>query len=368
MRHPRSKQGYILMLALTMLSLVMVLVTGLFNRATPFVFFDAAVIKREKAKQLALSGLQIAMSQLQARVEEQKDKPMPGASAQEPKGQSLEDQRRTKLFKSLIPTLNSWQKFPLTQVQDGVKGSIEICISCEQGKLDINELFDFQTKKFIGEGKPQGDMRKLMQSVFTKLAPYAKDKNLFAAFEKFLKQRHSKLHEVTELLRIKEFQEVFATRQFYEPSTQNKENVVKGKKQAVYLSDLFTIWSQEQTVNAWVLSDALCAVFGFNRAHADDTKVRKQMVEQAVEQKALSATSLDAMWPKGPQTLYGKELGAIASELKPLLSASFEPDSFSVISRGTIGNISQKIFAIIERREPDGDRSTAFVIKRLYVL
>jgi len=170
------------------------------------------------------------------------------------------------------------------------------------------------------------------------------------------------------LLRVKEFQEVFATRQFYEPPTQNNEQVPKGKKQAVYLTDLFTIWSQEETVSAWVLSDALCAIFGFNRPQAGDGQLRKQMVEQAVEQKALALKSLDAVWPKGPQLLYGKELGAISQEIKPLLSASFEPDTFSVISRGTVGNISQKIFAIIERREPEGDRSTAFVIKRLYVL
>lgn len=366
MRHFRLKEGYILILALSMLALVMVLVTGLFNRATPFVFFDSAVIKREKAKQLALSGLQIAMSQLQAHVEESQEKTAVLNAA--PKGPSIADQRKTKLFKSLVPTLNNWQKFPLTQEQDGIKGSIEICISCEQGKLDINELFDFKAKKFIQEGKPKNDMRKVMQSVFTKLEPYTKGKNLFGVFEKFLKQRHSKLHEVTELLGIKEFQEVFATRQFYEPSEKDKENIPRGKKRAVYLTDLFTIWSEEQTMSAWLLSDALCAVFGFKRAQADSLKVRKQIVEQAVEQKALASTSFDAVWPKGPQVLYGKELGAVSPELKPLLTAQFEPDMFLVISRGTVGNISQKISAIIERREPEGDRSTAYVIKRLYVL
>ncbi len=366
MMNSRTSQGYILILALSMLSLVMVLVTGLFNRTTPFIFFDATVIKREKAKQLALSGLQIAMSQLAAHVEPKEEKAAP--EPQTPKGPSLEEQRRTKLFKSVVPTLNNVQKFALTQALDGINGTIEICISCEQGKLNINELFDFKTKKFIDEGKGQGDMRKVMQSVFAKLTPYTKDKNLFAVFEKFLKQRHSKLHEVTELLRIKEFQEVFALRQFYDPPAQNKDLVAKGKKQAVYLTDLFTIWSDEQTVSAWLLSDALCAVFGFNRAQAEDVKARKQMVDQALEQKALSATSIDAMWQKGPQLAYGKELNAIDQELKPLLSPSFEPDVFSVMSRGTVGNISQKIFAIIERREPEGDRSTAFVIKRLYVL
>lgn len=366
MKNSRLLEGYILILALSMLSLVMVLVTGLFNRATPFIFFDATVIKREKAKQLALSGIQIAMSQLAASVQPKTDKVVPGDQAQ--KGPSIEEQRRTKLFKSLVPILNNIQKFPLTQSLDGINGTIEICVSCEQGKLNINELFDFKTKKFIGEGKSQGDMRKVMQSVFTKLAPYAKDKNLFAVFEKFLKQRHSKLHEVTELLRIKEFQDVFAVRQFYDPPQANKDLLVKGKKQAVYLTDLFTIWSDEQTVSAWLLSDAVCAVFGFNRVQAEDVKVRKQMVDQALEQKALSLTSLDAVWQKGPQLVYGKELTAIDQELKPLLSVSFEPDVFLVMSRGIVGNISQKIFAIIERREPEGDRATTFVIKRLYVL
>lgn len=376
----RLQQGYILILALSMLSLILVVVTGLYNRATPFIFFDAAVIKREKAMQLALTGLQVAMSQLAANVEPPKEAKVPEGQPKGPTNSPLipSDLRsqaeansiegRNKLFKALLPTLNHFQKFPLTQAQDGIKGSLEICISCEQGKLNINELFDFKTKKFIGEGKPQGDMRKMMQSVFAKLALYTNDKNLFGAFEKFLKQRHSKLHEVTELLRSKEFQSVFALRQFYEPPTQNNENVPKGKKQAVYLTDLFTIWSDQDTASVWVLSDAVCAVFGFNRVEFGDTKLRKQMTDQAIEQKALGATTVEAVWPKGPQALYGKEVGAINAELKPLLSASFEPDTFSVISRGTIGNISQKIFAIIERRDPEGDRSTSFVIKRLYVI
>ncbi|MGE0009477.1 MAG: hypothetical protein AB7F19_02960 [Candidatus Babeliales bacterium] len=379
MNNARSKHGYILILALSMLSLIMVIVTGLYNRATPFIFFDAIVIKREKALQLALSGVQVAMSQLAANVDEKKDQktnqpltpsesPSDLYRGAEKKGPSIEEQRRTKLFKALMPTLNHWQKYPLTQAVDGIKGTLEICICAEQGKININEIFDFKAKKFINEGKPQGDMRKVMQSVFAKLSLYTKDKNLFGVFEKFLKQRHSKLHEVTELLRVKEFQDVFASRQFYEPPLQIKKDLPKGKKQVVYLTDLFTIWSDQETANAWLLSDALCAVFGFNRVAYDDLKVRKQMTEQALEQKALSITSLDAVWPKGPQLLYGKELTAINTELKPLLSASFEPDTFSVISRGTVGDISQKIFAIIERRDPEGDRSTSFVIKRLYVI
>lgn len=369
MKHPRAHHGYILLLALSMLSLIMVLVTGLFNRATPFVFFDATIIKREKAKQLALSGLQIAMSQLQAAVPDKKDAQngaLPGTNAD--KGPSKESQQQEALFKALIPTLNNWQKFALTEPLDGIKATIEICVTCEQGKIDINEVFDFKTKKFLNEGKPQGDMRKMMQSLFTKLAPFASDKNLFAVFEKFLKQRHSKLQEVTQLLQIKEFEEVFGSRQFFEPPIKNNEPGAKGKKQAVYLTDLFTIWSQESTASAWVLTDALCAVFGFTRVSANDANIRKQMVTQAVEQKALAATTVDAAWPKGLQTVYGKDLAAIPAEIKPLLNPSFEPDTFGILCRGTTGNISQKIFAIIERREPEGERSAAFIIKRLYVL
>lgn len=364
MMQSRSPNGYILMLALTMLSLIIVLVTGLFNRTSPYLFFNAITIKREKAKQLALSGLEIAMAQLQAKVEEPRDKKTEG----DEKGPSPAQQRKAKLFQALLPSLNQWQMYKLTKVVDGIDGIIRVAISCEQGKFNINELFDFTTKKFVGEGKPRGDMRKVMQEVFGRLAPYTNGKNLFSVFEKFLKQRQYKLHDITELLRIKEFQEIFATRQFYEPPLQHNAQSKKGKKPPVYLTDIFTVWSDEDTLGVWVLSDAVAAIFGFTRAAVTTIKDRAGTVKQVFQDKALSLSSLEQLWPKGPQKLYGKELKAVPRDLQPLLRTSFEPDSFAVISFASVGNISQQIFAIIERREPEGERPTTFAIKRLYWL
>jgi len=68
-------------------------------------------INQEQAKLLATSGITIALSGLTE--------------------------------KTLLPHLNRWQTFHLTKDIDGVDGTIYICISSEDGKLNINKAFDF---------------------------------------------------------------------------------------------------------------------------------------------------------------------------------------------------------------------------------
>src|SRR5207302_419514 len=50
---------------------------------------------------------------------------------------------------NIIRMCNVWQQFLLTQEADGVDGTCEIYITCEHGKININELYDFEEKKYI---------------------------------------------------------------------------------------------------------------------------------------------------------------------------------------------------------------------------
>ena len=79
-----------------------------------------------------------------------------------------------------MPTLNRWQTFELTEEIDGLDGEIKLCITCEDGKLDLNQWYDFNKKKFIGgEGTHRGkfnmkhahsfDGKKIFKAVFAAL-------------------------------------------------------------------------------------------------------------------------------------------------------------------------------------------------------
>ena len=74
----RAHNGFILITTLMILSLAMVLISFMINRSTVFFPLAQTVIDREKAKELALGGLQLASSQLAyADVVEKEEKEKP---------------------------------------------------------------------------------------------------------------------------------------------------------------------------------------------------------------------------------------------------------------------------------------------------
>jgi hypothetical protein len=67
-------------------------------------------------------------------------------------------------------------------------------------------------------------------------------------------------------------------------------------------------------------------------------------------------------WDKILGPIYGKEYKAVPDQLKPLLSSQFEPTIFSVVSYATVGEVTQKMYAILQK-----DRTANhYIIKKLY--
>ena len=59
-----ASSGYILVLTLIILSIIVIMVTQLFNKGRVHLYYAKTMIEREQAKQLALGGIQLAMNQL----------------------------------------------------------------------------------------------------------------------------------------------------------------------------------------------------------------------------------------------------------------------------------------------------------------
>lgn len=355
--HQRS--GFILVLTLMILSMIVMLVTQLFQNSMIHFYFDRTMIEREKARSLAKGGIELAISMLT--IQEEK-KPTDKAAPALQKPDEEKKDPNIELLKRIEPALNRWQSFKLKEDVDGIDGEIKLCITSEDGKIDINQWYDFNKKKFIGEGETSLDGKKLFKALFNSVKKTASGKDLFEVFEKFLKQRQYKLNEVTELLSIKEFREAFKEAIFYEPPALKG---TKKEQRPVYLMDIFTLWSEAKTLNSWLLSDSICAIVGLKRAEPGDTQAREKEVEQLLKGMKSIEGDIKVTWEKVLQKLYGKELKAVPNEFSSLLAQKFEAKTFGILSYGTVGAITQKIFAIIERSK---NAQVPYTIKRLYWL
>jgi len=365
-----QRPGYVMVFSLMMIAIIIVLITAVVDRSRVHVHYMKTIIDREKAKSLAWSGVQVAMSQL-ATMHQSKKEDAAARTEKEAadKKKKTDVQQEAKQFiTTILPRLNRWQSFKLTKKNDGITGSIKICIGCEEGKININQLFDFQKKQFINEGAKQKDYKKIMQQFFAKIKEVVGGDKLFKTFEKFLKERENKLYDPTELLSIKEFKR-FNKNIFYTPddvASSDKKEV----KQTIYLQDIFTLWSGTRELNPWLFSHSLKVLLGLKTdAKGIGTQEEKKL------QEAMKQFKLPMTWPNSWDTmlapLYGKKFDHLSKEMKSLITTKFEPKVFSVLSYGTVGDVTQKLFIILERKKSSSsgnDATVEFSAKKFYWL
>jgi len=343
-----QKQGFIIPLTLMIISISVMIVSYIYVRSTVFVPYMGVMAKREQAKMIALGGVNIALAQI-----------MQQTKIKDKDGKEQKDDPAKQLVKNILPALNRAQTFKLTQAVDGINAEIQITISCEAGKIPINEVYDFETQKFLeledgsaqnvvippGGKKPEKKTWKdILQELFKRIETQTGGKKLFEAFEKFLKTRQYKVNDVTELLTIKEF-DVFKHAVWYEAPQQKKEK--KGeKKHPLYLQDLFTITSSNK-INPWYFSDSLGVVLDLPRAKAGEIKDREKKVSKWV-QNFKPTISWKTEWEKQLKPVYGVDLQNLPKGIEMTFDNEHVPEYFSVISQGTVDQVTQRLVAIIK--------------------
>lgn len=336
----QKNSGFILVLALMILTVVLVITTQIFNAGNIFSLISRTAIDREKAKRLALSGVQIAMAEL-----------FTGT------GEQPEEQK--KLLSTLVPVINRWQTIELTAERDGFEGELRVCVVCEQGKFNLNTFYDFQKKKFIDEDKPSGGMRKVAEDLFRRVRDLMGGKDLFPAFEKLLKERGYPFNDVTELFASPDFS-VFKNAVFYAPP-QAEQQV----KRPIYLTDLFTVSVATTALEPWLFSDAVCAVFDLARPAYGDVKKRSEDLKNSLpllKQKM----NWNADWDAVLRPLYGKDFTSLPKDIDSLLNSQFEPSTFSVVSYGKVGKISQRVLVVVDKHSKKRSGASPYIIKRMY--
>ena len=342
-----KKNGFVIPLVLMLISVAMILVTNIYQRGSTFVPFMSTIMRKEQAKQLAISGVHLAMSQLAHAADPEEGKapkkapPAKEGEKKEEQQQLSPEEQARNILSHILPTINEWQKFPLKKDIDGIDGTIKIAISCEEGKINLNSLYDFAQGKFKGEGQKEADWKKMLELIAKKMQQKVKSTgNLFESFEKFFKQRHYKVNDASELLTQDGFR-AYARLLFYEPPEKEKE------ERPIYLFDLFTVYGSGK-FQPWLLSDSVRGLLDMKRVAPNNEKKKKEMVQELLK-KFKPTINVAQDWGTLFQPLYGIEFTRLPKGIEAFFGSSFDPKIFSVVSYGKVGEITQRIYAILER-------------------
>ncbi len=360
------------------LALITTVLTQMYFRSMTFLPVTDLHIQRTKAQVLALGGVQLAISKLTGMVNAPtKSKP------------------NVDFLTRVLPALNRWEKVVLTEQQDGIDGEIRICLSCEDGKINLNQIKDLDAK--LKEKRTQAGQKSGLENAKDRLFESAKsqandsqapnvtpqDKYLerilikimnrltqltkgelesdkaASAIRNFLEQRD--LIDVTELLTLGELA-YFRRHVFYEPLLDDHSDQMR----PVYLTDLFTTWSDSPYLQPWLLSDSVTALFGFPRAMGNDIMKRERNIQEWVrlfKENAQWATD----WNASLGLVYGVDVQSLPKEALEMFDPKFQAQTFSVMVWATVSGVTQKLYAIL-KRSAQADKAASWGIAKLYWL
>lgn len=356
----KHSSGYILIVTMLMVASATALVNAIFYQSGVTVSLVYMAIGREKAKLLAFSGLEVTRAQLSyvsPKPEKQPANQAGNAQKQQPPDPVKE------LLTRILPSLNRWQTFELREQIDGIDAELKICIMSEEGKINLNKIYDFNKHVFMGEKAEQENWKTILKQLLKKVESEMKMSNLFESLEKFLKKAEEPFDDITQLLLIPEWQK-FKDMLYYQPAVPEH----KGTR-PLYLTDIFTLYSPTARLQPWLFSDSMLALIGFARASGQESGDRaKNVVEWLKSFKKNVNWKTD--WATSLKLVYQKELQSLPKGIDSVLSTTVAPKMFSVLSKATVEGISQHIFAYIEVIEQVENGQTIYdtTIKKWYLL
>ena len=339
-----KRNSYVLLFTLSIMTLITILTFQLMRNVFVGTNFDRTMINREHAEMLALGGINLAIAQLsppkKKSRKETKDKIQKPSTLSKGEGSDKEKFKDIRsVLKRTLPHLNRWQVFSLNEKLDGIDGEIKFCMTSEDGKININEAFDFQKKEF----KPIH--KKLIDSLV--IRGKAEKGQVLKQLTEFFKKRKQKIDDISELQKVLPELDVF----FYEPPVRTEKMKDAQANTHIALQDLFTVWTFHDTVEPLFLSDAMCAVFNLRRPLPYDAERMKDKFKRIIDNfKSDTEKNTEQYWNL-LKTIYTKKPLNL-NEYKKIFSTTFEPKVYSVLSSGNVRNVEQRLLAIIEKEEP----------------
>jgi len=302
--------------------------------------YSSAVFKKYQANLLALSGINIALSKLNKHPDliDWKTFLQLLRNDEQPKEAVAENEKLERLqnwFLDIFSNLNKYQDFKLSSDVEGVDGEISICLSSEDGKLNINKIFDFDKKQF------REDFLTILDSL--KIEGRLKPGEFRKVLEAYMALRGYPLNDISELYDMLAFERVDM---YYLPPFLND----RGESVSISvlaLGDIFTTYSESEFLNPVFLTDSLCSLLGLRRPRADDAKVLQDVYKKiASDFNEKFCSDLATMWEK-VTTVLGP-FNDMLKKNEKIFSKDFTYSTFSLISKGKVGSITSTLVAYLK--------------------
>ncbi len=323
-----QRNGSIMIVTLLFLAIIGMISQQLLRTVIVQRAYDDVQVGRIQATQLALAGLQVAIAALtQHELNETAEqvKQAPGATE--------------KLFlQNILPHLNRYRTFTLTQAQDGIDGTLNVCIAAESGKININSAFDFKNKTFrepwykiLAGLSLRIDGKKLAPGEFLKRVT------------EFLAVRGKPLDDISQLLAIKDFDKLKLD---YEPPALPARGQEGPAVADPALRDLFTVWNTDDKIEPWLLSSTMASLLGLRQPQALDVKTMKEQFSKAIEG---FAPDLGKDWERNWPILqnFYEDSPKDLPKIKQIFTQEFAPSIYTVLSWGKIHTAEKKILAVL---------------------
>lgn len=331
------KSGFILPLTIIIVFAISTLMIRLLTRATALAPVQRMVFDREQAKQIALMGVTLVQAQLTGPFKSEKDK--------------------QTWYKEFFKNLNQWQTFTLKQKADGIDATIQLYMSCEQGKIPLNALWDFKEKKWIAVDKL--DVKKLLANLI--LSRSGNQEKVLEPLEAALKKFDKPVEDLTALF-VHDYFKGLAP-EFYPLPASAEQGGEKPKKELNF-ADVFTVGTSELTLQPPFLSAGVQAAFDLKKV-SEEKKIEDAM--KKVIEGLKDSLEWKTAWDQLMFPLYGKKYESLPQPLTKLFSSTVGASEISVVSYGKVGNVTQKLLVLLNQNLESDGRVT-YAIKKLYWL
>lgn len=349
----KNKSGYVLIMSLLMLSVLTIIVSRLFYKAASYTAFSKTIIESQKAKQLALSGISLAISRMSIPpVETDKN------SSEDEVEKALEE----KFLMRIFPILNLWQEYKFTEEKDSFDGVINYVVACENGKLNLNKIY--LVNQYFLKKKGGSEQAKALEGLakFTSGLKKFLPEDYILGLQEAFNERKYPYNDVSELLKIKQF-DYFNTKLFLDFPLQDDNG-----KNKIFLTDLFTIFTNTTPMQPLLLSHSVIQMLGLEVS--SDPAERKNALDIALSsepppENTKKEDELKAEWNNLFKPLYKVEFEALPENASAFLDPGLMPTFFSVVSSARVGSVTKKLYAILQMRII-GDNEISFEVVKLY--
>lgn len=345
MRNNRQP-GFILILTFLMLSAAIALATYLVVSTQVSKSIGSTVLTRARSQDIALAGIELVRRTL--------------SHAGDPEGNKQE-------VGSILRFINRWRTFALHEETDGVDATIQIYTTCEEGKININSMFDEQKKIFVIDEKDS-----FLKELWTRIGAIFRTKGTVGVtdFKDFLmrhlKGRKEPLDDVSELFGdepLVRMPPVFTPLPMADEPGESKES----RTQALGVYDIMTISEFMVKMQPLFLSRGMCELLGFKQLPSDD-EGREKIIKDVLPKINLGGAPISWAheWDKLLTPIYGKTFNQIEGHFRwTTFDQQIGAHIISVLCYGKMNNRAVGVFALL-LRYVEHDKRVVYHVKKLY--